>query len=34
MLYAAVVSMYDLETVGKWHDCEFKGVALRAIATP
>lgn len=34
MRYVVVDSMYDIEIVERWHNCEFKGVELKDMAAP
>lgn len=34
MRYVVLDSMYDIEIVERWHNCEFKGVELNDMAAP
>jgi len=34
MRYVVLDSMYDIEIVERWHNCEFRGVELMEMAAP
>lgn len=34
MRYVVLDSMYDIEIVERWHNCEFRGVELKDMAAP